>query len=273
MALDPYVKLLFGYYDDVVISTVDDAAEVMFTRGIAYCGESSPTGFIPVAKLLSLCRKRTHQQAVRVADNLCKPVAGHAAPWSKVKGGYKVRNFARIQEELISLQDRRKADAARQRRKREKGKKESRDNSRDRPTNVTDPSKSRSKDAAAAASTARSSGIDLPVDVQILASKMSALTALSALRWDITPAQLADIQTLIGLHGDQRLVDIAVRTCRTPPPIAASAFIGTWQAMPAPGHTVQAVSEPLCPECNLTIRACDTKAKSDPAFCPRTESA
>lgn len=113
-------------------------------------------------------------------------------------------------------------------------------------------------DAAAAASDAGGSGsVDLPVEVDILRSKMAQFTAFSALRWDVDTGRLDQIRTLIDLHGDQRLVDVAVRTCRTPPPVSVSAFIGTWNALPPPGLTMHVIAGPTCPICSLTMAACE----------------
>lgn len=119
--------------------------------------------------------------------------------------------------------------------------------------------------AAAAASDRGSSGQVLPGDLDVLRSKMCAYTALAGLRWDkLTDDQVTEIQDLIARHGDTRLVEWAVRTCRTPPPVHASAFIGTWQAIDTP--RLVTTSDTRCAECGRTETACRAAdANLDPA--------
>lgn len=92
--------------------------------------------------------------------------------------------------------------------------------------------------------------------IEILRAKLSAYTALSALRYDtLTDEQCDRLEALIDLHGDQRLVNTANSTCRTPPPLYVTAFLGTWESLPAPGKTLEVV-EPLCGVCSLPESRC-----------------
>lgn len=103
------------------------------------------------------------------------------------------------------------------------------------------------KAAAAAAGATNAAAAALPASIDILRSKLQAHTPLRALRFDSLDTdrttQLAD---LIATHGDTTLVDTAIRTLRSPPPVHVTAFLGTWAALPAPGQRLAAVKEPEC---------------------------
>lgn len=261
MSQDPYVKLHFSYYDDVVLATLGDDAEVMFTRGLSYCGRASSNGFIPIAKLLGLCRKTTQPAAVKLANSLCGSISDHDGPWVKVAGGYKVRNWERYQHELMTLQAKLKTDADRQRRKRERdrmSRESSRDMSRDSPTDVTHTSKSESVNAAAAASAAGGDG--LTADVRVFRDKLRAVPAFKDMSFEVDQVHLDAIHDLVVLHGDEPLIATALRTSFHPVPTFVSAFLKKWRAMAPPG-SLQLVEAERCPNCSLTLSAC---AKADP---------
>lgn len=125
--------------------------------------------------------------------------------------------------------------------------------------------------AAAAAGGAKRGGggggvVDLPGPVAVLRSRMSQHTALAGLRWDTLDAdQLERIGALIDRHGDHVLVEWATRTCRTPPPVFASAFLGTWEAIGAPRAVGFDVLAERCDICNQSKRACERASESVPA--------
>lgn len=106
-----WVKLATRYYDDEVIESMDDAAEVMFVRGIARAGELEREGFIPDSSLPKLTRRRRYEALVEqlVANGL----------WTRVPGGVRVTNWSGWQDALDDLARRRAADRDRQRRRRE----------------------------------------------------------------------------------------------------------------------------------------------------------
>ena len=96
------------------------------------------------------------------------------------------------------------------------------------------------KAAAAAAGT-----LDPVVDV--LRAKLQAHTRLQALRFDtLGPDQVDLIHHLVQVHGDDRLAQVALDTCRSTPPVHVSAFLGTWDALPAPGQRLRAVEQRFC---------------------------
>ncbi|MDN4174710.1 hypothetical protein QWY28_17245 [Nocardioides sp. SOB77] len=106
------------------------------------------------------------------------------------------------------------------------------------------------EDAAAAADDA------LPGPLAILRSKLQAHTPLRGLRFDaLTPDQADRLTALVALHGDEALVRVAVDTCRNPAPTYVAAFLGTWEALPAPGQVLHVVrpSDRTCPTHSLTL--------------------
>lgn len=100
--------------------------------------------------------------------------------------------------------------------------------------------------AAAAADAAAAAPIDPTLDV--FRAKIQAHTRLQALRFDtLGPAQAQLLVSLIEKHGDDRLVKVALDTCKATPPVHVSAFLGTWEALPAPGVRLAAVEQRFCP--------------------------
>lgn len=246
-----WVKLYVHYADDLAIAEADDAGEVMFTRGLAYCGRAKTGGFIPDSKLKDLTRRPA--RAKTTARQLTRHTSlDEPGPWEVVAGGYQVRNWAHYQEQFDALAARRKSDRDRQakhrKRKGEPDDIDSRDTSRDTSRDVTGGEKRREEvDAAAAASdSASTASNDLPPAVAILRSALDArkLTA----RWDtLTVEQLAEIETLIEAHGDTALVKDALRAFQpNKPAVFATAWLGGWRALRAPG-ALAAVPDQPCP--------------------------
>lgn len=100
--------------------------------------------------------------------------------------------------------------------------------------------------AAAAADAAAAAPIDPTLDV--FRAKIQAHTRLQALRFDtLGPAQAQLLVSLIEKHGDDRLVKVALDTCKATPPVHVSAFLGTWEALPEPGRRLTVVEQRFCP--------------------------
>jgi hypothetical protein len=248
-----WVKLNTSYSDDVALAALDDAAEVMFTRGLAYAGRAETSGFIPAAQIAYLTR--TPSKAKRIATSLTQPTpTGKHGPWEVVDGGYQIRNWDHYQAELEGLAARRRADRDRQAKRRsEQSRDKSTGQSRDSHVTVTALEKEKSKNTAAAAAECAADPApgDLPPAVAILASKLAQHTPLRGLRWDQLRAEhLTTLEELLTTHGDQPLVDHAIATCRHPAPTLAQAFIKGWEAIPHPGssrHLAAIRDDPPCP--------------------------
>ena len=103
-------------------------------------------------------------------------------------------------------------------------------------------SEERSEAAAAAAA---APALDPTIDV--FRAKLQAHTRLQALRFDtLVPSAAERLVRLIELHGDDRLVKVALDTCKATPPVHVSAFLGTWEALPEPGRRLAVVEQQFC---------------------------
>lgn len=257
--MDLWVKLYTSYDSDPAIAAGDDSAEVMFTRGIAYCGRARTGGFIPDAQLHHLTRHPA--RAKRIVAQLTRPTpTGAPGPWEVTAGGYQIRNWEHYQDQLDALEERRKNDRERKRRSRT-----SKDTtsspavtgqSRDSHGTVRTTEQKQSRSAAAAAETTAAAApvdnsskpLDLPPAVEILRLALEARKLI--VRWDrLTPEYLADIEALVELHGDGPLVKAAMASHRPDAPAAfAQAWVAMWKSLPAPGTSLRAVPAPPCAE-------------------------
>lgn len=134
-----WVKLAVDFFDDERIEVLDDAAEVMFLRGLARAGKVGRGGFIPESSLPKLTRRRRHEPLVNelVESGL----------WTRVAGGVQVTSWSDWQDAFDELAKRRAADRERQRNRRQRLREQqestvSRDTSRD----VTPPEGEEDKD-------------------------------------------------------------------------------------------------------------------------------
>lgn len=105
-----WVKLATRYYTDPKIRALDDAAELMFVRGLARAGELGDGGFIPESDLGLLARRRRYETVVKALVD--------ARLWSRVNGGYRIAAWADWQSAADALAARRTADRERQRKRR-----------------------------------------------------------------------------------------------------------------------------------------------------------
>lgn len=107
-----WVKLSARYYLDPAVANLDDAAEVMFTRALAYAGDQETGGFIPAGIVPALCRRRRYETAVEALMT--------AGLLRRARGGYTITRWHEWQSELEAIVRRRSADRDRKRRERER---------------------------------------------------------------------------------------------------------------------------------------------------------
>lgn len=137
-----WVKLSARYYLDPAIASLDDAAEVMFTRALAYAGDQETHGFIPAGMLPALCRRRRYETCAEalVACGLLQPA----------RGGFQITRWEEWQSELEALVARRSADRDRKRRERQRAStaedSQVKDTSRDTSRDVSGPIERRERD-------------------------------------------------------------------------------------------------------------------------------
>lgn len=250
-----WFKMDANYDSDLAIATADDAGEVMWTRGLAYCRRARSGGFIPAGELHKLTRHPA--RAKRIAAQLTRDKPdGSAGPWEQVEGGYRVRNWDSYQDAFEELEQRRRSDRERKRSQRARDRRDtSRDVSRDSPVDVTPPEQREEADAAAAAPATPTNG--LPPAVEILRSALEAHKL--TVRWDtLTTEQISEVEQLVATHGDAALVQAALRAYQpNKPPVYATAWLAGWRHLRQPGRLAAVPAEP-CPEPGHsgTVRHC-----------------
>lgn len=109
-----WVKLGVRYYLDPAIRGMDgdlgDAAEVMFTRGLARAGEVGGDGFIPERDVPLLARRRRYEAVVSLLLR--------SGLWTDAPGGYRIVRWSDWQDHLDALTRKRAVDRERQRARR-----------------------------------------------------------------------------------------------------------------------------------------------------------
>lgn len=134
-----WVKLSTSYDHDAAIMRAGEAAEVLFTRSLAYCGREETGGFIPDGMPDRICPKGTRARVnALVRERL----------WIRdnAQGGWWLRSWEGWQSELDVLAERRRNERERKRKERERRAQEvkvSRDMSRD--SHVTGRGRGRSR--------------------------------------------------------------------------------------------------------------------------------
>lgn len=104
-----WVKLGARYYRDVSIRAAGEAAEVLFLRGLAYCGDEETGGFIPADMIAFLTPTRGRKRAQALVDNEL---------WQPVDGGYQITRWDEWQASLEGIAERRRVERDKKRRQR-----------------------------------------------------------------------------------------------------------------------------------------------------------
>ena len=228
-----WVKLDTTFYLDAAIVRAGEAAEVLFVRAMAYCGDQENDGLVEREILPRLCptRGRTRAAAL-VREGL----------WEVVPEGWQFASWSRHQRTREQMEAERVASRSRKARSRAGHAV----TPAVTPGGVTQQRRGEERrTAAAAADAAAAAPIDPTIDV--FRAKIQAHTRLQALRFDtLGPKQSQLLVALIDKHGDDRLVKVALDTCKATPPVHVSAFLGTWEALPAPGVRLAAVEQRFC---------------------------
>lgn len=230
-----WVKLRTNYYNDAAVMRAGDAAELLFVRAMAYCGDQE-SGVIPREVVPRLTPARgAARAAALVREGL----------WRIHPQGWEFVSWDRHQESSDQLAAKREAG------KRRKAAYDARQrNQRGNAVgnavthaSVTLPEVEEEEEVAAAAATPT----PLPPQLEILKAKLDAHKL--TVRWDrLTSEQHTEIAALIDLHGDAPLVKAAVAAYRPDSPAAfAQAWLPAWRQLVVPGTGLRAVSDPDCP--------------------------
>lgn len=237
-----WVKLSTTYYNDPAIMRAGEAAEVLFTRALGYCGEQETEGFVPTEMLLRLTpSKAPARAAALVREGL----------WAEVPGGWQFIAWQKHQTSTDQLAASRESNRRRQaaHRARHNPRRNAVTNALVTPTEVEE-----ELEAAAAARDTEPATTPLPGSVEILKAKLDARKL--TVRWDkLTPEQLAQVEQLVELHGDGPLIRASLASFRPDsPPVFAQAWLGAWAALPEPGAGHLALVRPqLCDTHGVTL--------------------
>lgn len=222
-----WVKLPTDYPNRDAMLRAGEAAEILYTRALAHCGRIENDGFVPREMLARLTPLRGSARARSLVRE---------GIWEIVPGGWRFTSdwWEQITREQLATKRR----GARERQSRHRQTKGPRNGVTDAVSHaeVTRTEVEVEVEAAAAAGDDAAAAATLAGPIDVLRSKLQAHTPLRALRFDNVAGDQADrLLALVELHGDDPLVRVAIDTCRNPPPVHVGAFLGTWEALPAPG--------------------------------------
>lgn len=217
-----FAKLATSYYDRDAMVRAGEAAEILYTRALAYCCRVENDGTVPRDMLARLTPLRGSARArALVREDI----------FVIIPGGWRIHPEWWRQVTKDDLE--RTRQGARDRQSKHRSARRVSHAVTDTVTDtVTTAVSSRTEvevevDAAAAAA--------LPTAVEILRRALDARKL--NVRWDIlTPDELAEIETLVGIHGDAPLIHSALREYQPDKPAAtARAWLPGWRQLRAPG--------------------------------------
>ncbi len=99
-----YAPLSANYYDDDAVIAAGERAEVLFTRGLAFCARNLNDGFISDLQLTTFRLSGVKARAERLAD---------VGLWERVSGGYRVIAWSKWNLTKEEIQAKQKKDSER----------------------------------------------------------------------------------------------------------------------------------------------------------------
>lgn len=216
------------------------SAELLYRRGWEWCGDAESAGFIPRATVTGALESRQPVARVLVERGL----------WDAMPSGFNVLGWEELQASPDELGARRLADKLRKQAERARkqaaaeaaAEAASRDTSQPGSRDVT--AADVELDAATASQQQQAPPpIGLPPELEILRGKLHARRLF--VRWDtLTASQVEEVVALQRLHGDNPLIESAVRAFRADNPAQyATAWLGHWRALPDPSRRLAIVTE------------------------------
>lgn len=230
-----WVKLATNYYDDPAIMRAGEAAEILFTRALAYVGDQETDGVVPREVLPRLTpRNGVTRARALVSEGL----------WEVIPEGWRFLAWAKHQTTKDQLDQRRAGGAARQAAYRERHK-PARNAVTDAVSHSGVTPREVEVEVEAAAAAAATHPKDLPPALAILRAQLEAHKLV--VQWSsLTEGDHAEIEDLIRIHGDNALVKSALRSYQpNRPPATARAWLKQWRDLRAPGD-LRVVADP-CP--------------------------
>lgn len=105
---EDFFKMSIRYRADFALAGCSDEAELLFTRGLAYCALNGTKGILPAAEIRGLLPKRAKEQVV--TTELLE-----AGFWQRYHSGYIYRSWDKWQGTLNQVEQKRAYDAKRKR--------------------------------------------------------------------------------------------------------------------------------------------------------------
>lgn len=227
------------YYLDVALMRAGEAAEILWCRARAWCGDQETDGVVPREILPRLVTTRAAARARALVE---------AGLWVEVPAGWQFVRWDAITRD--QLDDKREAGRIRQQRHRARTRNGVTDGVSNAVTNgeVTGEREREKERTAAAAADTPTPPPRLPESVEILRRRLEAHKLV--VRWDrLTPSDLDEVVALVEVHGDAALVASAMRSFRADsPPAFATAWLNQWRTLPTPGTGLHAVPDQPCPQ-------------------------
>ena len=128
----PWTKLTDTFHNDPRLLNASDGAVVLYTRGLSHCGQMLSDGYIDPTVALALMPGRSKNAVSKLVDELVA-----AGLWEcDDRGGWQHVGYLDEQSSREDVEERRRADKARQRKHRDKKKAERHASSATRDTGV-----------------------------------------------------------------------------------------------------------------------------------------
>lgn len=103
-SLGQYAPLSATYYRDDAVLEAGERAEVLFTRGLAFCSESASDGFITDRQVVSVLGIGM-RDAMKRAERLVA-----VGLWERLDGGYSIRSWLKWNKSAEDIGRARKLD-------------------------------------------------------------------------------------------------------------------------------------------------------------------
>jgi hypothetical protein len=121
MGAEDFVKLSVRYRIDFGMTGTSPLAELLFIRGLAYCGLNDTRGLIPASELVAVAGNIRRPE--QYADELVRD-----RYWQASKVGWCIRSWDKWQHDFDQVAEKRRRDAERKRLERQANRRESIEN-------------------------------------------------------------------------------------------------------------------------------------------------
>lgn len=101
-----FAPLSAHYYDDDAVIAAGEKAEVLFTRGLAFCARKPTDGFISDLQLTTFRLTAVANRAKTLVE---------VGLWERVDGGYRVAAWLKHNASRAEIEEKQRKDAARKR--------------------------------------------------------------------------------------------------------------------------------------------------------------